>query len=239
MTRKKIRQGTLDKAKDKGLTTPHEWVNGADRTPKTDAEQLAIFDERTQSLCNRFDPLYDHGAFAKIRRKIIGEVIALNNGKRLHDSENEAQIFDESIFGGVCERVANELTHDTSQSDLNALLADLIRELYQTQHIASSALFIASKNVRVGKALRDLPQIERSETARKGGEAKSANSPMQKIQDQVKEHWDMWQEDPTRYGGVSAFDKDMMNKFSDPFDKDTPQRLNTICGWRREWEKNK
>lgn len=53
----------------------------------------------------------------------------------------------------------------------------------------------------------------RSEMALYGAHARLANDPKQKDKKTVRECWDSWQKDPSRYPSKAAFARDMLSKF--------------------------
>lgn len=63
-----------------------------------------------------------------------------------------------------------------------------------------------------------------------GGQAKKAKDPKQIAKQQVRECWDIWKSDPSRYKSKSAFSRDMLGKYEQLESSEVIQR------WCREWE---
>lgn len=69
-----------------------------------------------------------------------------------------------------------------------------------------------------------------SAVASAGGVAKKARDPKQVAKQQVRECWEIWQSDRSRYKGKSAFARDMLGKYEQLESSEVIQR------WCREWE---
>ena len=83
-------------------------------------------------------------------------------------------------------------------------------------------------------ALREKEAAKRAhiEQARKGGRARVAADPRQTDKSLVRQCWDAWQANPTRYSGPTAFANDMLDK------SDELKSHSVIMRWCREWKKN-
>lgn len=72
--------------------------------------------------------------------------------------------------------------------------------------------------------------MERANTARSGAIAKLANDPKQAEKASVRECWEVWQKEPSRYKSKAAFSKDMLGKF------ESLESQRVIERWCKEWE---
>jgi hypothetical protein len=137
---------------------------------------------------------------------------------------------------------ATEGTHDTARRDRE--LARWRREMCQAllcPQVIGSHLNVdpgALKLLRrpVGASSQETSAL--SANARKGGLARhSPTNPKNRTAQakvQVKECWEKWQQEKSRYDGKAAFARDMLDKFPDDL-----KSQQVIEGWARAWEKDK
>ena len=70
----------------------------------------------------------------------------------------------------------------------------------------------------------------RTAIGKAGAAAKLAKDPKQSEKVAVRECWDAWQAQPSRYKGVAAFARDMLRKFENLESQPVIER------WCREWK---
>ena len=70
----------------------------------------------------------------------------------------------------------------------------------------------------------------RVQLAKAGGHARHAADPKQTAKQQVRECWELWQKEPSRYKGPTAFARDMRAKFENLESEEVIRR------WCREWK---
>lgn len=75
----------------------------------------------------------------------------------------------------------------------------------------------------------ELRRTIRRSMAQDAARRKVESDPKQLAKQQVRECWELWQKEPSRYRGKAAFARDMLNKYEDL--KSQP----VIEGWCREW----
>lgn len=89
-------------------------------------------------------------------------------------------------------------------------------------------------------AVNDRSRLIKSAIGKEKAFQKHAKDPKQQAKNHIKELWLEWQamENPKeRYRSNAAFANDMMGKFHDPYDRDTPQSTRVIERWCTEWKK--
>lgn len=72
--------------------------------------------------------------------------------------------------------------------------------------------------------------LRQSITAKMNVQKKLAADPKQAEKTKVRECWELWQKDPSRYKGKAAFGRDMLSKF------DSLESQRVIERWCKEWE---
>ena len=86
----------------------------------------------------------------------------------------------------------------------------------------------------------ELNKIRLTKRASSMAMAKHASDPKQGYKAEIKELWIEWQalNNPNeRYRSAAAFANDMMSKYHDPHDSNTPQSARVIERWCTEWKK--
>ena len=96
-------------------------------------------------------------------------------------------------------------------------------------HLARIASLLADMIGGASLSEADIRKI-RSEQGRKGAAAKLATDPKQADKAQVRECWELWQKEPTRYKWKTTFAKDMMDKYP------ALESVAVITRWCKDWE---
>lgn len=76
----------------------------------------------------------------------------------------------------------------------------------------------------------------RSKAASRAAAARVENDPKADKKRSVKELWELWQREPSRYKNQAAFARDMLDKYGGPEEGDL-QNQAVIEGWCRGWKK--
>lgn len=71
----------------------------------------------------------------------------------------------------------------------------------------------------------------RKQIGKAGAAAKLAKDPKQIAKLAVRECWELWQKDPSRYKGPTDFSSDMLKKFEEL------KSIDVVMRWNREWNK--
>lgn len=125
--------------------------------------------------------------------------------------------------------IADSVATETESQEHTRTLNRLIAENLDADSIWAFAL-IAPKILRAS-ILDDPTDYEVNLEAREYAHKRHSNDPKQKDKTLVRECWDAWQTDQSRYKSKAAFARDMREKF--PSLESQP----VIEGWCRAWER--
>lgn len=103
----------------------------------------------------------------------------------------------------------------------------LLAQLYEDAGDAMGSYADAAEALRNARG----PEVRNTTMAQKGAMAKLAADPKQADKRAVRECWELWREEPTRYDGKAAFARDMLQKF------EALKSAVVIERWCREWER--
>lgn len=99
---------------------------------------------------------------------------------------------------------------------------------------AIPAINTMETNFKISEQIRDhlfLDLQKRIENDKKGAQAKKENDPKQKAKLEVKNNWEAWMRDKSRYKSKSAFARDMLDKY------ETLGSQKVIESWCTKWER--
>lgn len=140
-------------------------------------------------------------------------------------------------FAGLCDDVSHHLhefkkfVKKIGEEGLQEAekFSELVKDLKMAVHI------IKTQRLKIWDDENRRKQIARNAVLKK-----LQYDQKQQTKNYIKELWIEWQalKNPNeRYRSAAAFANDMMSKYHDPYDKDTPQSTRVIERWCTEWKK--
>jgi hypothetical protein len=157
--------------------------------------------------------------------------------KRLKELVREAVMSDEFMFGAFDEKPISWTSEQIFAWRYDAFFAHITNAINYFPHKKQEAMGqLAYAMCYALELSSDLPlsgssvKAIRSEMAKAGAAGRIAKDPKQSAKTSVKECWELWQRDPERYKGPSAFARDMRSKFENLESDEVIRR------WCREWK---
>ncbi|WP_146033770.1 hypothetical protein [Alicycliphilus denitrificans] len=148
-----------------------------------------------------------------------------------------AVMSDEVMFGPFDERPIGWSAEQIFAWRYDAFFSHIIRAISSFQHKKQEAMGqLAYAMCYALELSSDMPlsassvKAIRSEMAKAGAAGRIANDPKQSDKASVKECWELWQQDSSRYKGPTAFARDMRAKFENLESEEVIRR------WCREWK---
>lgn len=155
----------------------------------------------------------------------------------LYEQFSNACMSDEIMFGPFDDRPLTWTSDQIFAWRYDAFFNHILRATSSFQHKKQEAMGqLAYAMCYALELSSDMPlsgssvKAIRSEMARAGAAGRIAKDPKQSAKASVKECWELWQRDPERYKGPSAFARDMRSKFENLESDEVIRR------WCREWK---
>lgn len=163
---------------------------------------IKAVDPFVSSFAKRAQEFVNSSLFADLQRMAAGMVEAEANAKLLSTMMHSA---DEDL---------DSIEKYLAKNPINAHTLMSLISMERRLEVSEAEKKAATEKSKLG-----------AELAKKRWDA----DPTAPIKIAVREHWDMYQADKSRYSGVTAFDRDMASKYEEIKDH------RTFARWRKEW----
>ncbi|MGJ7533908.1 hypothetical protein [Variovorax sp. ZT5P30] len=202
------------------------WPSWADDRPSFPKDDMADFDTLEEVLNSE----YPYGPVEGFESAVDAEFYAVLALTKVTEAEWRLHINEKQTENGI--RIhAGELPWKVSDAvAVGALLVEAMEIICHAERNLSDAQLSKMRADMHAKLEMQIRQDARTEIGKAGAAAKLAKDPKQFEKAAVRECWNAWQADPSRYKGVAAFARDMLQKF---------ERLESqpvIERWCREWK---
>lgn len=204
------------------------WPPYADDRPSFPTDDLEDFDALGEVLNDGF-PYDAIESFDGATAAELYAVLALSKAQyaewllRVEERRNEHGAL---IWPG-------EFPWDISRAiEAGALLVEAMEIVCYAERNLSDAQFHKMREEMHAKTEAQIRQETKSQIGKAGAAAKLAKDPKQLEKAAVRECWDAWQIELSRYKGVAAFARDMLQKF------ESLESQQVIERWCRTWAKD-